>query len=238
MKVFLLFLLLCVSSPKLFSQLWADYLSPFDTTITSNEELTIYGRIKISEIPAQYGTDTNYTGKILINVKGQDARFSQLFSFDAVYDRYFDNAKQYKATITNIPPGNYWFCYGYYLNNELKWAGGGAFNDGFMHFGILTVTLATNIEQNQIPIINKLYQNYPNPFNPTTKINYSIPRRSLVTLKVYNILGNEVATLVNEEKAAGNYKVVFDGSYLSSGTFFYKIQSGSFTDTKKFILLK
>ena len=202
MKVFLLFLLLCVSSPKLFSQSWADYLSPFDTTITSNEELTIYGRIKISEIPAQYGTDTNYTGKILINVKGQDARFSQLFSFDAVYDRYFDNAKQYKATITNIPPGNYWFCYGYYLNNELKWAGGGAFNDGFMHFGILTVTLATNIEQNQIPIINKLEQNYPNPFNPQQKLDIQFLLRIVIQIKIYDILGREIETIVNGYKHA------------------------------------
>lgn len=84
----------------------------------------------------------------------------------------------------------------------------------------------------------ELFQNYPNPFNPSTKIDYSIKQRSLVTLKVYNILGKEIATLVNEEKPVGNYEVEFKGNNLSSGVYFYKMQAGSFIDTKKFILIK
>ncbi len=84
----------------------------------------------------------------------------------------------------------------------------------------------------------QLYQNYPNPFNPSTKINYSIPWTSLVILKVYDILGKEVATLINEEKSVGNYKVEFNASNLSSGIYFYRMQAGSFVSTKKFILLR
>ncbi|MEP0862682.1 MAG: T9SS type A sorting domain-containing protein [Ignavibacterium sp.] len=87
-----------------------------------------------------------------------------------------------------------------------------------------------------------LEQNYPNPFNPTTKIRYSIPNVGFglaqTVLKVYDVLGNEVATLVNEEKPAGSYEVTFDASNLSSGIYFYKINAGSFSDTKKMILIK
>ncbi|NWG29452.1 MAG: T9SS type A sorting domain-containing protein [Ignavibacteriaceae bacterium] len=84
----------------------------------------------------------------------------------------------------------------------------------------------------------KLQQNYPNPFNPTTSISFSIPKNGFVTLKVYDILGKEVAELVNEIKEAGNYSVTFNASELPSGIYFYTLTSGNFTATKKLILLK
>jgi photosystem II stability/assembly factor-like uncharacterized protein len=84
----------------------------------------------------------------------------------------------------------------------------------------------------------ELGQNYPNPFNPTTKIEYSIPQTSFVTIKVFDILGREVATLVNEEKRTGNYEVEFNGKELTSGIYFYKIQAGDFVNTRKMILLR
>jgi len=83
-----------------------------------------------------------------------------------------------------------------------------------------------------------LGQNFPNPFNPTTTIKYSIPASGYVSLKVYDIIGNEVAKLVDETKPAGNYQIDFDASMLNSGIYFYKMQSGNFMDTKKLILLK
>ena len=83
-----------------------------------------------------------------------------------------------------------------------------------------------------------LYQNYPNPFNPTTKIKFSLPVRDYVTLKVFDILGNEVAILVNEEKERGVYNVNFDASQLAGGIYLYRLQAGSFVETKKMILIK
>ncbi len=83
-----------------------------------------------------------------------------------------------------------------------------------------------------------LNQNFPNPFNPNTEIKYSIPSRSFVTLKVYNILGNEVKTLVNENKDAGEYSINFNANNLPSGVYFYRISAGNYTSLKKMILLK
>ena len=99
----------------------------------------------------------------------------------------------------------------------------------------------TFIEENKIddlPINYRLSQNYPNPFNPVTTISYSLPVKSQVTLVVYNTLGESVKQLVNEEKEAGRYKVEFDATSLSSGIYFYRIQAGSFIQTKKMILMK
>ena len=93
-------------------------------------------------------------------------------------------------------------------------------------------------ENNKIPESFSLSQNYPNPFNPTTMIKYSIPKSGNVTLKIFNMLGQEVATLVNQEQNAGNYNISFDASHLASGVYMYRIQSGNFSLTKKMTLLK
>jgi hypothetical protein len=93
-------------------------------------------------------------------------------------------------------------------------------------------------EQEEVVSEYSLQQNYPNPFNPTTTISYSIPKNGLVTMKVYDILGIEVAELVNEVKEIGNYSVTFNASELPSGIYFYTLTSGNFIATKKLILLK
>ena len=98
--------------------------------------------------------------------------------------------------------------------------------------------LAKLNEQPIIPTENKLYDNYPNPFNPSTIIKYSLKDDGKVTLKIYNSLGEEVRTLVNEIKPAGNYEVEFNASNLPSGVYIYSIQSGEFVSSKKMILLK
>ncbi len=91
---------------------------------------------------------------------------------------------------------------------------------------------------NQIPDNYYLGQNYPNPFNPTTAINYSIARKGFVSLKVFDILGKEVATLVNEVKDAGTYSLNFNAAKLTSGVYFYRIQTDKFTDMKSMVLVK
>ncbi|HPI38084.1 MAG TPA: T9SS type A sorting domain-containing protein [Ignavibacteriaceae bacterium] len=99
--------------------------------------------------------------------------------------------------------------------------------------------IPTHIEDKIMPVDNyKLFQNYPNPFNPVTTITFSIPQDGKVELKVYDVLGNEVATLVNEYREAGSYKVGFNGSTLSSGIYFYTLSAGSFIETKKLAILK
>ncbi len=92
--------------------------------------------------------------------------------------------------------------------------------------------------QNQIPLQYELYQNYPNPFNPATAISYQLSAFSHVTLKVYDVLGNEIKTLVNEYKPAGKYTVNFDASKLASGVYFYRLNVNDYTSTKKLLLLK
>jgi hypothetical protein len=92
--------------------------------------------------------------------------------------------------------------------------------------------------QSELLLEFSLEQNYPNPFNPSTKIKYSVPLSSNVIIKSFDILGNELETLVNEDKPAGNYEVEFNGSGLPSGIYFYRIEAGEFVETKKMILLK
>lgn len=89
-----------------------------------------------------------------------------------------------------------------------------------------------------VPVVYSLSQNYPNPFNPVTKINFALPKQGLITLKIYDITGREINTLVNEVKQAGNYTVDFNGSLISSGVYFYKIQSGDFVSVKRMVLIK
>ena len=93
-------------------------------------------------------------------------------------------------------------------------------------------------EIEEIPTSFSLAQNFPNPFNPITTIQFSLPQAGDVTLKIYNVLGEEVKTLVNEYKEIGNHSVQFNANNLASGMYLYRFQAGSFVETKKMILLK
>lgn len=99
-------------------------------------------------------------------------------------------------------------------------------------------TASSGVEDPQIPSEVRVSQNYPNPFNPTTQITYELPEASKVTLKVYDMLGREVKTLVNERKAAGRHQSTFDASSLSSGMYIYRIQAGNYMKTRKMMLIK
>ncbi|MHB8579350.1 MAG: T9SS type A sorting domain-containing protein [Ignavibacteriaceae bacterium] len=100
--------------------------------------------------------------------------------------------------------------------------------------------IITSIKDNgsRFPEHFKLYQNYPNPFNPTTIINYSVPKSSLVRIKVYDVLGREIETLVNEQKNPGNYKITFNAGKMASGVYFYQLRASDYTSIKKMLLLK
>jgi len=100
-------------------------------------------------------------------------------------------------------------------------------------------TSVTSVFNQQISANNfSLKQNYPNPFNPNTTIKYELSKSNIVLLKIYDILGNELKTLVNGRQNAGSYSISFDGSGFTSGTYFYKLTAGDFTETKKMILNK
>jgi hypothetical protein len=101
-----------------------------------------------------------------------------------------------------------------------------------------TISIPVSAGDNNAVSDYALSQNYPNPFNPRTSITYQIPAGSVVTLKIYDILGNEIALLVKEHKPAGKYKVEFNSSALTSGVYFYTLRAGSYTETKKMILEK
>lgn len=120
--------------------------------------------------------------------------------------------------------------YGVYANNPHSWS-----NTNWFYLEI------TDIQGHNIPETNfTLSNNFPNPFNPTTTIYFQIPKLQHIQLIIYDVLGNEVATLVNEEKSAGNYEVEFrtDEIKLSSGIYFYRLHAGDFVETKKMILLR
>jgi hypothetical protein len=104
--------------------------------------------------------------------------------------------------------------------------------------GIATRSAIVSVENEETPIEYALHQNYPNPFNPTTTLKYQIPELSFTTIKVFDVLGNEVVTLVNKEKPVGSYEVQFDATGLPSGLYFYTLNSGNFVETKKMILIK
>jgi hypothetical protein len=110
---------------------------------------------------------------------------------------------------------------------------------GVMAYGVSGCSgPVSSVENDEIPLSYSLSQNYPNPFNPSTSISFEIPQSGFVKLVVYNILGKEVATLLNEEKIAGVYEVQFNVQNLASGIYFYTINTGSFSSTKKMVLMK
>jgi hypothetical protein len=117
-------------------------------------------------------------------------------------------------------------------------------NKPLLKVGIWGNTILDIQDEETIPSKFSLSQNYPNPFNPETAISYKLPAASKVSIKVYDVLGREVATLVDEYKQAGSYNVTFNARHLErsreiqSGVYFYRLQTGSFSETKKMLLIK
>ncbi len=126
----------------------------------------------------------------------------------------------------------------YYWHVRASFPNGG-WSNWTITFDFLTSAM-TGLEQNgnDIPKVYALGQNYPNPFNPTTKIDFDLPKSEMTSIKVYDILGREVAVLNSENLPAGSYTIAFNGSELSSGMYFYRITSGDFVATKKMTLVK
>ena len=132
------------------------------------------------------------------------------------------------------------------LNNKYYWRVRSKTDNGatsaYSSVGNFIVSSTTNVGQTlnrkTVPASFELEQNYPNPFNPSTTIDYSIPKSGLVTIKIYDVLGKEVKTLVNNIKSAGNYSVEFNATKFASGIYYYRMQTNDFIETKKLILIK
>jgi hypothetical protein len=130
-------------------------------------------------------------------------------------------SKDYSFTESNLQPGKY-----YYRLKQID-------NDGrFAYSNTIEVDVTSEITE------FALQQNYPNPFNPSTIINYSLSKEGNIKLTIYNSIGSKVTTIVNEYKPAGNYSVQFNGGNLASGIYLYRLESGNYSATKKFIMLK
>lgn len=130
--------------------------------------------------------------------------------------------------------GMYFFNGIHFINSMTGWVVG---ENGSI---LKTITGGVGIRKIESGIPDKflLLQNYPNPFNPSTNIRYQIPDNKFVNLKVFDAIGKEIETLVNEKQSPGTYEVIFDGSIYSSGIYFYKLITDGFSETKKMVLIK
>lgn len=191
--------------------------SPVDGVVV-NENNTILSWY----IPVQSESQLSYTVEVSDNP-------------DFTNPSSFNNLNELQFETTNLAPGEYyWRVKSSNGTEESIYSSSAKFNvDGIVE-----------VDDNEIqPIVYSLEQNYPNPFNPTTTIKFSLPESHFVSIKIYNMLGQEVRTLVNEQRNEGNHSIIWNGkdnsgNQLASGTYIYRIKAGDFTSTKKMILLK
>ncbi|MFZ4591062.1 MAG: T9SS type A sorting domain-containing protein, partial [Ignavibacteria bacterium] len=151
----------------------------------------------------------------------------------------YDNAAytSYSTVASTAAAGMTW---GYYTDNSTGCTMVGGAVQASRPNVCFTFTSGVGVNPigTELPKVYSLSQNYPNPFNPVTKINFALPKQGLVTLKIYDVLGREVRTLVNEVKSVGTYSVDFNASEFSSGVYFYKLESEGFSDIKRMMLIK
>lgn len=185
-----------------------------------------------------YLADATISGRILLNGNPPNMNVEVSASvMDTCFVRTFSDLQGYYVLHATTKLWNYNVFPGplpseYQLYNLLAHPGQTNVNFNFTTF--------TDVEPqvNKIPTVYSLSQNFPNPFNPVTSISYTIPKDGFVTLKIYNVLGSEVAELINTFKTAGKYDVSFNAENLPSGIYYYRLESGSFVETRKMILLK
>lgn len=213
------------SQPFYISNIPTVSVDPFPTTMYVGQSVTIYWHISpgISTLPPSYGWINNaqiqmHRDTTALNVLGTPSVNSGQFTFTIPATI----GPGYRVSVSNpagtsIPPG-YVFAYTNYF----------------------TISTSTGIEKRSeiIPIANRLYENYPNPFNPTTNINFDIALGGFVKIVIFDVLGQEISTLYEEELQAGSYKINWDANNCPSGVYFYRMQTGDFVQTKKLILMK
>ncbi len=208
----------------------------FGEIVFGEPDVAASANIPIPFEPAKYSI-VNISPKDSVYLKWTGQGLYDFFRVQVSKDSMFNSTlldttlKSSFLTIDNLDSTNYYWRVSSIVNStSSKWTEAWKFK----------VDIITGIDysENLLPEEYHLSQNYPNPFNPSTTINFSIPSAQLVVLKVYNILGQQVKTLINKEMQAGNFKVNFKADNLSSGIYFYKLQAGNFSQVKKMIFLR
>jgi hypothetical protein len=210
----------------------------FNLNGNSDLYFSLYYLVINPELAASVLTNEDYVNFKLELVNADNNSVAGTFD-DITYTKENVNDYEnlnYKVDCEGIAAGNYYLRIAADANSSTGLSITNNQNDA----GLLGKKSYTEIfyTGNTTPIEYSLAQNFPNPFNPSTTIRYQLPKDGMVTLKIYNILGSEVTTLINEEKVAGKYQVNFNASSLASGVYIYRISSGSFTASKKLMLLK
>ena len=220
--------------------------------LTNAARFTAVGPVKVDHHEIPGGNQTSFSLKLFLRNDGTNATAMNIAAEVSTSDTNVTNIKFNNRDFGNIGPGQIKSAANYLIETQS--------NPDTVDFVInilsegwrfwsdsITVELPVGISDNEtnIPLEYALAQNYPNPFNPATNIEFSIPKTEFVTLKVYNILGEEVATLVSERLAAGSYKYDWparssggDAGSLASGVYFYKIKAGAFQQIRKMVLIK
>jgi hypothetical protein len=183
------------------------------------DTVTVFDVSPVYDQPTEFEV-TNSLGPVLVRRDGRHMISNVLGDTILGYQMIYRNTKF--SSLTGVI---------YYNNNRYK-----VVPRTIADFGTITNVKAQR--ELAFPETYALEQNYPNPFNPSTTIRYSIPEAGYVSLRVYNLLGQEVAGLIDYEQAAGTYTVRFDGSSLSSGVYLYRIRCGNFVQVHKMMLLK
>ena len=197
-----------------------------------------------SKIPLSYFKSGSYN---LLVDRLDNNEFLAINKFsNKYYGRAFSNEgiATKDSFVINKYSSSYAANLNYIANNDkvfFTWSDARTPEKGYDVYGsIFNLNSITSVKEitSEIPRSFYLFQNYPNPFNPSTRIRFSIPEFSHVLIKIYDVLGNEIATLVDEDRPSGGYEVSFNGSNLASGFYFYRITAGNYSETRKMILLK
>jgi PKD repeat protein len=208
------------------------------STVLTNFSINTVHNVE-EDIPAGY-LKTNFKANVISGEEPLTVQFSDLSVSDPntpaiSWEWDFDNNGIVDATDQNS--SHIYTQVGDYSVRLVVSNGNSA--DTLIRTDYISVSSVTSVKgENQLPAEFSLSQNYPNPFNPSTVIKYSVAEETLVTLKVYNILGTELVTLVNEKKTPGFYELNFGGEKLPSGVYVYRIEAGSYTSSKKMLLIK
>ena len=216
---------LVISGTNILAGTYEDGL--FISTDSSKHWSSVNTGLTSKDITALY----SYNNKFLVGISGEDQNFIIYYNI-FISDNKASTWLQYNMGLTsNI------YIYDFVVAGDNILAGT---SQGVWIRSINDTVTTTAVNESKImnPTVFMLFQNYPNPFNPITIIKYDLPKAGRVTLKIYDVLGRKVATLINEEKPAGRYQVEFNGSSFASGVYFYRIQAGNYSSVKKMILLK